>query len=170
VKKMSIVPVAAALLIAGTVAAPAKEPPSTISSSTQFMKKAATGGMAEVDLGKLAAERGSSPAVKHFGEHMVSDHTKANEDLETVAAKKNVTLPTQLDPKEAAMRDKLAKESGKDFDRAYMKAMVSDHKVDVLEFERASKSSDPDVKQFAVRTLPTLKEHLKEAKSVEASL
>jgi putative membrane protein len=108
--------------------------------------------------------------VKEFGEQMVTDHTKANDELQAVAAKKNVTLPTDLDAKQAAVRDRLAKESSKKFDRAYMAAMVTDHKEDVAEFERASKSSDPDVKAFAAKTLPTLREHLKMAKQVQATL
>jgi len=143
------------------------------SSSVQqqaFIKKAAVGGMAEVELGKLAESKASSPKVKDFGQQMVTDHSKANDELQAVAAKKNVTLPQQLDAKHTSVRDRLAKQSNKSFDRAYVAAMVADHKEDVAEFERASKSSDPDVKAFAVKTLPTLREHLKMAKQLQSSL
>jgi len=151
------------------VVAAAKSSPAV--SSATFIKKAAQGGMAEVELGKLAEEKASSSAVKGFGQQMVSDHSKANEELQAVAAKKNVKLPTSVGAKETSLQDRLGKQSGSQFDRAYMAAMVSDHKEDVAEFERVAKSStDPDVKAFAAKTLPTLREHLKMAKHVQASL
>jgi putative membrane protein len=126
--------------------------------------KAAKGGMAEVELGKLAAEKASSDDVKKFGQRMADDHGKAGDELKSLAQSKNVTLPTTLDPKDQALKDKLSKLSGAQFDRAYMQAMVSDHKKDVNEFKVESQSGkDPDVKAWASKTLPTLEDHLKHA-------
>jgi putative membrane protein len=127
-----------------------------------FVTKAAQGGMAEVELGKLASDKGSSEQVKDFGKKMVDDHGKANDELKSLAQSKNITLPTDLTAKDKALRDRLSKLSGAAFDRAYMQAMLNDHRTDVSEFRMESKSgSDPDVKQWAAKTLPTLESHLK---------
>ena len=99
-----------------------------------FVTKAAAGGLAEVELGKLAASQGSSEKAKQFGQRMVDDHFKANEELQEIAAKKNITLPANLDAKAQATKDRLAKLSGAQFDQAYMQDMVKDHKADVAEF------------------------------------
>jgi putative membrane protein len=133
----------------------------------QFVKKAAQGGMAEVELGQLATEKAASPEVKQFGQRMVDDHTKANDQLKQVASEEGVTIPDKLDAKDAATKARLEKLSGKAFDRAYMHDMVLDHTKDVSEFRMEAKNaSDPAVKNFAKETLPTLESHLKEAKSI----
>ena len=128
----------------------------------KFMKEAAHGGLAEVELGNLAKDKASNDQVKQFASRMVDDHSKANDELKTLAGNKNVQLPTTLDAKDQALKDRLSKLSGQEFDRAYMQAMVKDHRTDVNEFRKASTSAkDPDVKAFAAKTLPTLEEHLK---------
>lgn len=141
---------------------------SQLSASDQhFIKKAAQGGMAEVELGKLATEKGSSDDVKKFGQRMVDDHSKANDQLKQIAGNKGVSLPTDLDAKDQALKDRLSKLDGEQFDRAYMKNMVRDHTKDVAEFRKESTSSkDNDLKSFASQTLPTLEDHLKQAKSI----
>ncbi len=133
-----------------------------------FVKEAAKGGMMEVKLGKLAGDNASSDEVKQFGQRMVDDHTKANDELKAVAKGKNIDLPKQEDDKEAKeMSDTLSKLKGEDFDKAYMKHMVQDHEKDVASFEKESKDgADDEVKAFAAKTLPTLKEHLTMAKKV----
>jgi putative membrane protein len=132
-----------------------------------FVKKAAQGAMAEVELGQLAAQKASSEEVKKFGQRMVDDHTKANEQLKQVAAEKNIDVPQQLDAKDKATKARLEKLSGEHFDSAYMKYMVNDHQKDVAEFERETKvAKDPAIKNFAEQTLPTLKDHLKEAEKI----
>lgn len=132
-----------------------------------FVKKAASGGMAEVELGRLASEKASSSDVKQFGQRMVSDHSKANDQLKQVAAEKHVTLPQSISAKDKAVKTKLEALSGDQFDRAYMEDMVKDHKQDVAEFQKASKSAqDPEIKDFASQTLPTLQDHLKEAQRI----
>jgi putative membrane protein len=133
----------------------------------QFIKKAAQGGLAEVQLGQLATEKADSPDVKQFGQKMVDDHGKANDQLKQVASNKGVTIPDKLSTKDAATKARLEKLSGKAFDRAYMRDMVMDHTKDVSEFRTESKTAkDPDVKNFASETLPTLQDHLKQAKSI----
>ena len=132
-----------------------------------FVKKAAQGGMAEVELGKLATQKASSEDVKKFGQRMVDDHTKANDQLKQIAGNKGVTLPTDLDSKDQALKDRLSKLDGEKFDQAYMKNMVRDHTKDVSEFRKESTSGkDSDLKSFASQTLPTLEDHLKEAKNI----
>lgn len=132
-----------------------------------FIKKAAEGGLAEVELGKLATEKASNDQVKKFGQRMVDDHGKANDQLKDVAAQKHVDLPAELNAKDKATKARLEKLSGEEFDRAYMRDMVKDHKADVAEFARESQSSkDPAVKNFARQTLPTLRQHLKEAEKL----
>ena len=131
-----------------------------------FMKKAAIGGMAEVQLGELAQQKASNARVKEFGARMVQDHSKANDELKQLAGTKGVTLPTALDSKNQKVIDRLQAMSGAAFDRAYMSDMVSDHKEDIADFQKESQGGkDVDVKAFATKTLPTLKEHLKMAES-----
>jgi putative membrane protein len=126
----------------------------------KFIDKAASGGMAEVNLGKLAMEKGSSPTVKQFGLKMVEDHGKANDELKAIAEKKNLPIPTDVDTEQKATYDKLAKLSGADFDKAYMDAMVKDHDEDVKEFKHATAAPmDPDVKAWAKKTLAVIEQH-----------
>lgn len=133
-----------------------------------FVMKAAQGGMAEVELGQLATQNAKSDEVKQFGQRMVDDHTKANDQLKQVAQQKGVTLPTDLSAKDKAEKDRLSKLQGEQFDKAYMQHMVMDHKKDVAEFKKESTSAkDSDVKNFAAQTLPTLEDHLKQAQQVE---
>jgi len=137
----------------------------------EFVNKAAQGGMAEVMLGQTASTKGTSPDVKNFGNRMVSDHGKANDELKQLAQTKGVTLPADVDDESRKMSDKLAKLSGKDFDKEYISGMVEDHEKDVREFEKASKDAkDPDLKAWATKTLPTLQDHLKMAKEAKAKL
>ena len=137
------------------------------SKDRDFVMDAAIGGMMEVELGRVAAQKGTSEAVKQFGQRMVDDHSKANEELTSLASSKGITLPTELDKKHRDEVTKLSAMSGAEFDRAYSKMMLSDHVKDVAEFEKQStKAADPDVKAFAGKTLPTLKEHLELAKAL----
>ncbi len=137
------------------------------SADQQFLKKAAQGGQAEVQLGELAQQKSQDSKVKDFGKRMVDDHSKANEKLQSLAGSKGITLPTSIDAKDKAEKDRLSKLSGEQFDKAYMDYMVKDHTKDVSEFKKESQSAhDPDVKNFASTTLPTLESHLQEAKSI----
>ena len=137
----------------------------------EFAKKAAQGGMAEVKLGQLAEEKASNQTVKSFAKLMVEDHTKANDKLKEAASKENISLPTDLDPKDEATYESLSKLSGEAFDRAYARNMVKDHQQDVAEFHReATNGRKEPIKSFAEQTLPTLQKHLKEARQMEQTV
>lgn len=137
----------------------------------RFLMNAAEGGMAEVALGQLAKERATNDAVKRFGERMVKDHTAANEELTSLAQSKGVQLPQKLDGKHQRGIDRMSKMSGAEFDRAWVKDMVSDHKKDVSDFDKAARDAkDPDVKAFAAKTLPVLKEHLQVVNGLEGQV
>jgi putative membrane protein len=165
----------APVLAAQETTRPRKAPETADSKSSTgdsaWVMKVAKGGMAEVELGKLATEKAASDEVKKFGQRMVDDHSKANDDLKTLAQNKKITLPADMDPKEKALRDRLSKLSGAAFDRAYMQAMLADHRQDVAEFRKeANSGKDPDVKAFAAKTLPTLEEHLKMAQQTTTAV
>jgi putative membrane protein len=153
-------PLAIALVMLGFSAAALAE--STLArSDVKFLKEAAAGNLAEVDLGKLAQEKALREEVKEFAKRMVDDHTAANDELKKVASANGVELPAAPDKKEQKERAQLDKLIGGDFDRAYMKLMVADHKKDVHEFkEHAKARKDGDAKAYAAQTLPTLQEHL----------
>jgi putative membrane protein len=141
------------------------------SSDRRFIEKAAQGGAAEVATGKLAAQKAQSPDVKQFGERMVKDHSAADDQLMKIASDKGVPASSELDSSSQREYDKLSKLSGAQFDREYMKMMVSDHEKDIKEFRSESKSAkDPEVKSFAQNTLATIEEHLRLAKSAQASV
>jgi len=134
-------------------------------SDKKFVRDAAQGGMAEVELGKLATEKASSDDVKKFGQRMVDDHTKAADQLKQVASSEGIQLPRGLSAKDKMTEERLSKLSGEQFDKAYMADMVKDHTQDVTEFQHESHSGkDAAVKNFASQTLPTLEDHLKQAK------
>jgi putative membrane protein len=133
----------------------------------EFATKAAGGGMMEVTLGQMAQQQGMSQRVKDFGAMMVTDHSKANNELKTIASAKQFTLPGALPEKHQHHVDDLSKKQGKDFDNAYIKMMVNDHEEDIKEFEKAAKSAtDTTIRSFAARTLPTLKKHLDSARAI----
>src|SRR6201996_5601123 len=126
----------------------------------KFAVEAANGGMAEVELGKLAQEKGMSQGVKDFGAMMVKDHSAANVKLQALAKQKGISLPATISAAEQKLKDDLAGKTGKDFDRAYTKAMIEDHQEDIKSFDAATNElKDADLKAFATATLPTLKMH-----------
>jgi len=134
-----------------------------------FIMEAGIGGMEEVELGRLATQKGSSDAGKQFGQKMVDDHSAANAELTELAKSKSLNVPAELDAKHKADVAKFSKLSGAAFDKAYSKAMLDDHNKDVAAFEQQSVSgTDPDLKAFAAKTLPTLKTHLEMAKALNA--
>src|SRR5256714_12178220 len=132
-----------------------------VSSDEKFADAAAVGGMEEVQLGQLAAQKGASDEVRQFGQRMVDDHSKAGDDLKQVASGKGWTLPSALDAKAQADVQKLSALSGEKFDKEYVGMMLKDHKKDVAEFQKESTGgADADIKSFAARTLPVIQEHL----------
>ena len=138
---------------------------------TAFAKQTAMDGIAEVEHGRLAADKATNPDVKQFGQRMVDDHTKANDELKSWASTNNVTLPADMGPQHKAMQDKLSKMSGDAFDKAYMAHMVSAHAKAVAAFQRESKSGgNADLKAWADKTLPTLQEHHTMARSLNTKV
>jgi len=129
--------------------------------ASDFAVAAANGGMMEVELGKVAQEKGVNPRVKDFGGMMVKDHSAANDNLKTVAGMLNITLPDSVSDDTRKEIDKLKKKKGRDFDKAYVDMMLDDHKKDIAEFRKcADNCSDSSIKSFASTTLPTLEKHL----------
>src|SRR5215204_761992 len=136
-----------------------------------FMRDAAQSGMAEVMLGNLALQKSTNEQVKSFAQQIVTDHTAANGGLTTLAAGKNVTLPTEVSARQKSAVEKLNGMSGMDFDKAFMKQMVKDHEAAVKLFTRESeRGTDADTKAFAAKTLPTLQNHLQMAKTMNDSM
>lgn len=137
------------------------------SADEQFVQKAASGGMLEVKLGKLAAQNAQSADVKTFGEHMVTDHGKANDALLKLAKAKGIAISSDLMKEHQETYDSLKGLKGADFDRAYMKNMVKDHEEDVAEFAKFSKETkDEQLRAFADKVLPGLKAHLEMSRTV----
>lgn len=136
----------------------------------KFVKEAAIGGMTEVQVGKLAQEKGASDAVKQFGKKLEQDHTKANAQLKQAAAQDGLTVPDSLDSKHQKMVDKLSSLSGAEFDKAFIKNAVKDHQKDIKEFQNeANNGTHANIKNFASETVPVLQEHLSMAKSLKQS-
>ena len=136
-----------------------------------FAADAATGGMLEVELGNLAQQKASNQAVKNFGKMMVDDHTKANENLKTIATQKNIDLPPTITDDQRKDIDKLSKKTRADFDKAYVDMMVDDHKKDIAAFKKAEGDvSDNDLKNFITNTLPTLQKHLDAIQAIKAKM
>ena len=131
----------------------------------RFIEEGAQGGLMEVKLGELAQAKAVAPEVKTLGRQMITDHSRSNDSLAALAARKNVTFPTTLSEKGQATYDMLAEKQGADFDKAYAKCMVKDHKKDIREFkEEAKKGDDVDLKGYASAMVPILHHHKHMAK------
>jgi putative membrane protein len=153
------VPSAAFLFLAPSISA------QTLSGQDRaFIETAASAGMMEVHMGHLGVEKGLSSEVKSLAQRLIEDHSKGNEELSTLAKQKGVTLPTGNPP----VPDDLESKSGSHFDKAFTDAAVDGHEKAIKEFEKeANSGSDPDVKGWAVKTLPTLRAHLDAAKALK---
>jgi putative membrane protein len=139
--------------------------------TSSFMVKVADVGMTEVKLGGIAQDKAVSKRVKDFGMMMTKDHSKAGDELKSLAGQKNVTLPSAIGEDHQKKIDDLNKKTGKDFDKAYINAMVDGHQSAVSDFEKASNDTkDPDIKAWIDKTLPVLKMHLDSAKAIQKSI
>ena len=131
------------------------------SDDAKFATNAADGGMAEVALAKLALQKTTNPQITDFANMMVKDHSAANDALMAIAKNKSITLPTAVSADDQKEMDDLSKKSGKDFDKAYVDAMIDGHKKALSLFEDAAKNcKDADLKTFAANTAPTVQMHL----------
>jgi putative membrane protein len=136
-----------------------------------FAVAIADGGMLEIALGKLAEKNAMSSAVKKFGRQMVTDHTKAGDQLKKLAAGKNIDLPKEMSEKCQKVKTDLEEKKGKDFDKAYIDQMVKDHKDVVDEFKKESeKGNDAQMSAWAKATLPTIEHHLMMAEDIQKNL
>lgn len=136
-----------------------------------FAKTAATVDMLEIQLGQVARQNSSNPAVQKFGKYMIKSHTAINKNLTAVAAKQGIPLPTKLDPKHQAIVTKLSALKGAGFDHAYIPAMVAGHtKVLAMVQAVAAECQDPAMKKFAQKTAPIIAKHLACAKKVWAEM
>lgn len=167
---MSAAPVFAQTSTARTTKpAPAKAAHAKLMTGEHFVKDAAAANIAEVELGRLATQKASSEDVKQFGQRMVDDHGKANDELKTLAKNKNITLPETMDAAHKAKHDRLVKLSGVAFDRSYLRDMVTGHRKVAAEFRAESTNGkDAEIKAYASKMLPTIEEHLKEAESLSS--
>jgi putative membrane protein len=139
-------------------------------SAAEFAKKAGAAGAAEVEMGKLGAQKATDAEVKEFAQKMVTDHTKANKELMAAAKSKGLEVPTEPGLTHKGMMEKFERQTAdKDFNHDFMQQMVRDHKQAVELFTTAANDAtlDPDMRALAKKTLPTLKQHLAEAQTLE---
>jgi putative membrane protein len=136
-----------------------------------FVKKAASGGMAEVELGKIGQAKAVKPEVKMFSERLVTDHGKANDELKSAAREAGIEVPTRMEAEAQKHVDMFREYKGENFDRDFIKHMIEDHEKDVKLFTRAStECKNAKLKEFASKTLPTIKEHLEQARKIEKQI
>nr|WP_295926777.1 DUF4142 domain-containing protein [uncultured Dyadobacter sp.] len=132
-----------------------------------FVMAAADGGMLEVKLGELAVKKATMPKCKDFGKMMITDHTKVNDELKTLAAKKQISVPGRLTTAKQQLYDSLAAQSGEKFDMLYMNMMIASHEETIGLFQTESnKGQDPDFRKWADSKIPALKHHLDMAKAL----
>jgi putative membrane protein len=137
----------------------------------RFIAEAARGNEAEIELGQLAQQKAQSPEVKSLAQRLVTDHTRANQQLKQLAQKEGVSVPTGLDKDQKDLRARLEKLNGAAFDRAFVDAQVKDHQKDVKFYQdEGSRLQDPQLKSFAQQTLPVLQEHLQMAERAESQV
>jgi len=134
-----------------------------------FIRTAGRSNKAEIDLAKLAQDKASNPQIKDYAAQIVKDHETLDKDLSDLASKKDVTVPA-VTQTEKMSKDTLDKMKGTDFDRAFLADMIRDHQQAITTYTKAAQSTDPDVKAFAEKTLPALKEHLQKAKDLQKQL
>lgn len=159
--------VATALVVVGAYTAPAQM--SLPAPDQQFLVEAARGGIAEVEMGRLGAQRAASDAVRQFAQRMATDHGTANQELMLLAQRKGVALPQDMGPAHRAALDRLAAMSGPAFDQEYMGAMLRAHQQDAALFAREARDGqDAEVRAWAVKTLPTIQEHQRLAYDVHS--
>ncbi|HXS21011.1 MAG TPA: DUF4142 domain-containing protein [Steroidobacteraceae bacterium] len=132
-----------------------------------FMQKAIEGNLAEIKVGQLAQQKGATEGVRHFGAVLEQDHSKANQQAMTAASSMGLTPPSEPSAKEQAAYQQLAALSGSQFDEAFVKAMVKDHKKDIAEFRKEAKTSNSPASSYAQQVLPDLQKHLQLAEALE---
>lgn len=144
---------------------------SVVEDDSKFMVESASSGLMEVELARIAQQKATNPQVKEFAGTILRDHSNANEELKALASRKNVTLPTAPGEEHQGHIKDINEKTGRDFDKAYMDMMVEHHKDDVDRFEKASNDArDAELKAFAGKTLPVLRSHLEQARSLNDAI
>ncbi|HEY5327810.1 MAG TPA: DUF4142 domain-containing protein [Mucilaginibacter sp.] len=137
----------------------------------KFATNAASGGMAEVALGNLAQQKSANQKIRDFGAMMVNDHSAANAELRDMAKTKNISLPGDVSADAQKKIDELAKKSVKDFDEAYVDAMIDGHKKALKLFQDEAKNgTDADLKAFASKTVAVVQAHLQAINEIKAGM
>lgn len=141
-------------------------------SEREFATQAATGGLYEVEVSRLAAQRAVNVQVKNYAQMLVTHHTQANNELADIMKVKNFAPPAGLPADKQAKIARLQALSGAEFDREYVRLVgLQDHQADIALFERGARdSSDPDLKAWILKTLPTLRNHLQAAQNLAGML
>lgn len=147
--------------------APSSKSDSVSQDDREFLRNAATGGIAQVEAAKLAQDQGTSPSVKSFGQEMVTDHSEVDSTLSQLAQSKGVTIPETPNARQRKAIDQLKTKQGAAFDKAYANWQVKGHEAAVSAYKKAEKSKDPDIAAFAKQTLPKLEQHLEDAKAMK---
>lgn len=137
-----------------------------------FIIEAVSGSLMEIELGRYAQQNAMNPRVRNFASMMVRDHSQVNEELKSIASRKNITFPTAMEDNHREMMSDIQKKTGADFDREYMKGMVDDHQKDVDKFKKYAERDnvDADLKSFAAKTLPILLMHQDSAKNINDAI
>jgi putative membrane protein len=163
---MQLLALAALLLVR-----PAQPPETVHATDDDFVRFAVAGNMAEVELSQVAADHAASGPVRDFAHRMIADHDRAGKEIKAIADKRQFPVPTALDGQHSELKQKLLSLKGADFDRAFMDAMVDDHKKTVVAFrDEAEHGQDGEIKAYAARTLPTIEAHLKMAEQIDHAL
>jgi putative membrane protein len=138
---------------------------------TAFLKDACQGGLMEMKLGELAQTNAASEEVKEFGRRMVADHGRMNQDVQELAGRQGVSLPTEISMKDKVSYEMLSHKTGPEFDRAYIEDMVKDHKADIAAFQKEVESgTDQHAQAVAAKALTTIRAHLKLAQEIAGRL
>lgn len=145
--------------------------PAADAADQRFAKEVAIDNIAEIELAQLAQEKASDDQVRQYAQRLQRDHEEAGDKLKSLASQKGVQLPTEADAKHKREKDRLAKMKASDFDRAYIDAMVREHKKDVRAFEKEAKGGkDSEFKSFAAEVAPKLREHLQQAEGLQKTV
>lgn len=136
--------------------------------SSTFLMKAANGGMAEVEITSIAQQKAVNQPIKDFAAMLYHDHSLLNDQVKSLAAQKNVTLPDTMSADKRSMVDDLKKQSGKNFDKAFIELMIKNHNAGIEMFGQAGNDAkDPDVSNLAKNAVPTLRAHLDSALALQ---
>ncbi len=138
--------------------------------SQVFVRDIIQRNLVEIQLGQLAQNKAQSAEVKSYGQMLVTDQSASNEQAEKVAERIGIAIPTETSVNQRAMYDRMSNLSGTAFDRALIKEIIADHKMDIARFENEAKKQNDPVGDFANQALPILKKHLDAARTLEPNI